>query len=593
MKKAHEWRRDLRDVPIPESIEQLEGRGGLPTLRIDGTLLHSQYRPEEEAQRFIDAADLDPARPVLVVGLGLGYHVLRLIDQGFNITVIEHDPAIAKLALDGPLSDINETDMLVGSVEDMVESEDFRSLVATNPTLLIHPASAKVTPEFSAAIENAIARCTLFGARLPIAVVGPMYGGSLPITQYLVRALERLGHNARYIDNSPGWPMYEAATASVKSKKANAQLSEMMLNTLNEWTYARVAEFEPAICIVLAQAPVMPQFAQRLRDRGIVTAYWFVENWRHMPYWEAIAPEYDYFFHIQPDSFPEKLDAAGCKHHAFVPTGCDPELHRPIVLSDADRSTFECELGFAGAGYRNRNHLFAGLTDYDLKLWGVDWQAPELQRCIQGGNTRFDNEDLVRIVSGAQININLHASATHNGVDPEYDAVNPRVFEVAACGGFQLSDACQGLDRFFDPESELPVYHDLQELRSRIDHYLAHPEEREAVAQCARERALRDHTYDVRAKAMLDAILETFGPRIAASGVRAERTVNDIRNAASANSALSSFLQPLPGETAFTLQGLAPYIGGIGEPWGEAEGIFAYLREMQSYSETLLASHEG
>ncbi len=367
----------------------------------------------------------------------------------------------------------------------------------------------------------------------------------------------------------------------------------MMLNTLNEWTYARVAEFDPALCIVIAQAPVLPQFARRLRERGIVTAYWFVENWRRMPYWEAVAPEYDYFFHIQPDSLTEKLNAIGCSHHACVPTGCDPELHRPVTLDDADQAEFGCELGFAGAGYRNRNHLFAGLTDYDLKLWGVDWHSPELQRFVQGGNQRFDNGDLVRIAQGAQINVNLHASATHTGVDSEYDAVNPRVFEIAACGGFQLSDACRGLDRYFDPGSELPIYENLQELRKQIDHYLARPEERDAIATRARARALKDHTYDVRAQVMLDAIIGTFGSQITASGIRAERTVQDMRDRVRENPALSEYLEAIPGETPFTLEGLDAHIGRFGESWGEAEGIFAYLREMRSYSETLLASQES
>jgi spore maturation protein CgeB len=584
MKKAHEWRHELRDIAIPDAIELVEGRNGFPTLRVGGAFLHSQYRPVEEAQRLIDSADLDPERPVLVIGLGLGYHVLTLIERNFDVTVIEHDLAIIKLALEGPLSHVDDLDIDTGTHED---------ITACKPQCLIHPASARAFPGFAAAIESGLAQSSLKGRRLPIAVVGPMYGGSLPIAQYLTRAFERLGHHARYIDNTPGWPMYEAATASVKSKKANAQLSEMMLNTMNEWTYARVAEFEPALCIVLAQAPVLPTFAQRLRDHGIASAFWFVENWRHMPYWESIAPEYDYFFHIQPESFPEKLNAIGCKHHAFIPTGCDPELHRPVTLNTVERAEFECEIGFAGAGYRNRNHLFAGLTDYDLKLWGVDWQASELQRYLQGGNKRFDNDDLIRIVAGSRINVNLHASAMHNGVDPGYDAVNPRVFEVAACGGFQLSDACQGLDQFFDPSTELPVYHDLQELRSQIDHYLAHPEERDAIASQARNRALRDHTYDIRAKAMLDAMLDTFGAQIAAAGTRAEHTVDNMQGRVTDNQPLSAFLNPIPNETPFTLEGLGPYIGRIGEPWGEAEGIFAYLREMRSYSETLLASHEG
>jgi spore maturation protein CgeB len=593
MKPAREWRRELADVAVPDSIALIEGRGGLPTLQLGDVYLHSRYRPEEEARRLIDSAELDPARPVVVVGLGLGYHVNELIERGFEVAVIEREPAIAKLALEGPLAKCDDIPIFIGEVEEIARDPAFAELAARDPQCLVHPPSARLAPQYADAAQNAFARAALEKIRLRIAVVGPMFGGSQPIARYLARAFERLGHHALLVDNAPGWPLYDAASKSLKSKKAAAQLANMMLNTMNEWTYARVAEFEPAICIVLAQSPVQPQFPERLRKHGIVTAYWFVENWRLMTYWESIATAYDYFFHIQPDSLTEKLDAAGCKHHAPVATGCDPELHRPITLNDSERAAYQCQLAFAGAGYRNRNHMLAGLTDYGLKIWGVDWHASELHRFVQGGNRRFDHEDFARIAAGADINLNLHASATHKGVDPEYDAINPRVFETAACGGFQLCDACQGLDRFFDLESELPVYRNLQELRERIDYFLDHPEERNAVAKRARERALRDHTYDRRAAEMLEHLIDAHGARIRQRCVHAEHTIADMIQRINADSPLGAFLAKLPADTPFTLDGLDPHIPGLGEPWSEAEGVFAYLRDMKRSSEALLDAFEG
>ena len=333
-----------------------------------------------------------------------------------------------------------------------------------------------------------------------------MYGGSMPIAKYLADALTRLGHHSLLIENATGLGLFQHIWLSMNGSPSQPRLINMHASLLEEWTYARMAELKPEICIVLAQAPVSPAFPERLRKLGIVSAYWFVENWRHMTYWRDIAPAYDGFFHVQPGEFERELDLAGCKLHAYVQTGCDPSVHRPVDLSDDERATFACDLSFAGAGYRNRAQLFQGLADYEFKIWGVGWDERVLARHVVSGDQFFSTETYMKIVSGSKINLNLHSSANHEGVDPTCDAVNPRVFEIAAAGGFQLCDPCGNLASLFDLENELPGYRDLGELRVKIDHYLAHPEERNLIARRARKRALAEHTYEHRAAQMLSFI---------------------------------------------------------------------------------------
>ena len=374
--------------------------------------------------------------------------------------------------------------------------------------------------------------------------------------------------------------------------QAGAQLGGMLVNLLGEWSYVRVAEFDPNICIVLAQAPVGPEWPARLARRGIATAYWFVENWRHMTYWRDLAGRYDCFFHIQPGEFEEHLGTAGCSNHAYVQTACDPDVHHPATLSSDEQSQYECDISFAGAGYRNRNLLFQGLTDYRLKLWGVEWSARELQRFVARPDARFDSEAFCRIVAGSKININLHSSATHSGVDPRCDAINPRVFEIAACGGFQLCDPCKGLETLVDFEREVPVYRDLAELRSRIDYYLARPDERAAFAARARSRVLGEHTYVHRARQMLDFILERHGARIQAKGVRVQRTVGEVAERVGHDTPLGRYLATLPPDRLFTQETINESIPVLGTKLDYPEALFAYLREMRTSSEQLLAMFE-
>jgi len=587
MRPAREWREELRSVPSGD-VERIEGRGGEPTIRVGDVFLHSRYRPREEAARLVDSATLDPDRPVLVVGLGLGYHVRELVGRDMAVAVVEPSPAVAKLAVESILSD-SDVPLGIGSPDEIAATEAFQRFAARLPQVLVHPPTARIAPSFAEAIAALASKTALSQQRLTVAVVGPIYGGSLPIAGYLERAFQRLGHSAIRVDNSIAWDVFNAVRTSVRNRHAMGQLSSLLTNTLSEWCYARVIESQCDVCIVLAQAPVGPSLPARLAKEGIVSGFWFVENWRHLTYWQDIAKHYDYFFHIQPGEFDQKLDEVGCSNHAAIMTACDPEIHKPVVLTEEERATtYGCDISFAGAAYVNRVEMFRALTDYDFKIWGVDWHAPELQPLVCGGGKRFSPEEFCKIVAGSKINLNLHSSTTHFGVDPRCDAINPRVFEIAACGGFQLCDPCLGLETLFDFDSELPAYRDRAELRTLIGHYLAAPDEGARIARNARARVLRDHTYEKRAQQMLDCLIGTHGGRILRKGVRIQRTVAEMAVRVGVDSPLGQFLKTLPPDLLFTHENINEQINVRKPPLTYPEKVFAYLQEVRNSAEMLM-----
>ncbi|MFP4501913.1 MAG: glycosyltransferase [Candidatus Hydrogenedentota bacterium] len=587
MKPARAWKDDLAATAPDPRIVVEPGRRGKPTLRVGDLYLHSRYDPAREANQLIESAQLDTGRPILVGGLGLGYHVQALRARGAEVFVIEPDANVARAAIvAGPMAG-DDTPLWIGDIEAVAQEEEFRKLATRMPQLLLHPPTTRLHPQFADAVRAALARAALGNTHLSVAVVGPMYGGSLPITKYLADAFTGLGHRTLHVDNATGWPLYEATTNSVRNETIQGQLTNMLTNFLGEWSFTRVAEFQPDICIVMAQAPTGKDFAARLRKRGIVTAFWFVENWRHMPYWKQVALEYDYFFHIQPGVFEQELDAIGCVNHAFVQTGCDPKVHRPVDLTTEEAAEYGCHLSFAGAGYPNRNNLFRGLTDYDFKIWGVNWTDPALAPLLQRPGQRFNTEEFMKMVAGATINLNLHASTRAEGVDPKCDAVNPRVFEIAAAGGFQLCDPCLGIENHFDLEHELPTYTDLKSLRAQIDYYLANPDTRRTVAQRAQERALRNHTYTQRAQQMLDHILARHGAALLKRGVKVHRTIGEMAEKVGAHTQLGSYLAQLPPNMLFThdhIKELLPL--GIARDTYPAR-LFTYMTEVRGIAEKL------
>jgi spore maturation protein CgeB len=84
--------------------------------------------------------------------------------------------------------------------------------------------------------------------------------------------------------------------------------------------------------------------------------------------------------------------------------------------------------------------------------------------------------------------------------------VNPRTFEIAACGAFQLVDYRSELPDVFTPGEEIVCFRDLEELRNQIGYYLEHPDERRRIAEKARSRVLKEHTYQARMETMLSFI---------------------------------------------------------------------------------------
>lgn len=589
MKPFRDWTEELAALPRGGALELIAGRGGQPTLKAGNVYLHSRYNPREEAVRLVDSAALDPKRPILIVGLGLGYHVAELASRGAkHVAVLEPDAAVASAAIEaGTLGDIDFL-LGLGDIETISATEGFRAFAARLPQVFVHPPTLRVHPEFCGAAVDALTKQALSNRRLHIAVVGPMYGGSLPIAGYIERAFRKLGHQTLLVDPSSAWPLYGTVTKTVRTKQASAQLGAMLTNVLSEWSYARVAEFAPDVCLVMAQAPVSPVFPLRLIKEGIVTAFWYVENWRHLPYWREIAPYYDYFFHIQPGEFEQQLADAGSPAQAYIQTACDPECHKPVTLTEDEKREFDCDISFAGAGYRNRIQMFCGLTDYRFKIWGVDWPTRVLQSLLCRPEQRFTSETFAQIAAGSRINLNLHSSTTHDGVDPKCDAINPRVFEIAACGGFQLCDPCIGLETLFDFDTELPVYHDLDELRGKIDYYLAHPEERARIAARARERVLRDHTYENRARQMLDCIIARYGVRMLHKGVRVQRTCGEMLERVAPETPLAQYLARLPQDMMFTHDNVNTRLPRGCVQMTEPEKLFVYLRELREFAETLI-----
>jgi spore maturation protein CgeB len=89
-----------------------------------------------------------------------------------------------------------------------------------------------------------------------------------------------------------------------------------------------------------------------------------------------------------------------------------------------------------------------------------------------------------------------------------------RIFEVPLCGALLLCDANPYVDRFFTPFREYVPFADYEQLIDACRHYLAHEDERRAIAAAGSRKANRCYTARVFWDALFARVLppETGDP---------------------------------------------------------------------------------
>ncbi len=348
---------------------------------------------------------------------------------------------------------------------------------------------------------------------LRILVVLPFYGGSLPIGNYCVQALRHLGHSVEVFEA----PLFYTAFTAMKSLRITTdrldQLEGAFLQNISQAILAQVESFEPDMVLALAQAPMSRQLLRRLEKMQIPTAMWFVEDHTVFSYWRAFAPLYSVFAVIQKDPFLQALEEVGQKNALYLPMAALPSFHAPQALSLGEQKTFGADVAFLGAGYPNRRLAFKPLTKYpNFKIWGTEWDgASQLMRHVQQGGARVSAEDSVKIYNATKVNLNLHSSVQTSTVITEGDFVNPRTFELASIGAFQLVDKRSLMAELF-PEEMLATFESLDEMYAKVEYYLQNEEERHAMAQKAQVHVHTEHSYEKRMQCLLEYVEKTCGP---------------------------------------------------------------------------------
>jgi spore maturation protein CgeB len=263
-----------------------------------------------------------------------------------------------------------------------------------------------------------------------------------------------------------------------------------------------VEHFSPSLILVIMGNQVSPKTIERVRQRTAAPIVcWCQDQMTTLGRQYLLGAEYDIVF--VKDRYLQDLFSRMIRSTSFyyLPEACNPQVHRTVPLSDAEREYFGCDVMIAGSLYYYRQEILRVLDEFDLKVFGYspDWLVYRLHRPRMRREVFCD--DKARAARAARVALNpLHYA--------EVDALNCRAFELAGCGAFQICTSKPVVAEHFAPGLEIETFASWEELREKIHHYLQNPAEAAAIAKRGQDRAHRDHTYVRR----LEEIFQVVSP---------------------------------------------------------------------------------
>ena len=241
-----------------------------------------------------------------------------------------------------------------------------------------------------------------------------------------------------------------------------------------------------------------------IRAMGIRTAIWFADDPYVTEDTVTIAPRYDAVLTHELNTV-QLYKRLGCQSVHYMPLAVHPGLFKPMRVEEKYRS----DICFIGQAFWNRVELLDSLAPYLAGkrvfiaggLWDRMKNYAKLKPFIRMG--WLPVEESIQYYNGAKIVINMHRT-TVAGIDNRNIlnipglSINPRTYEISACGTLQITDQREDLPLYYQSGLELETFQSAEELRAKIEHYLSHEEERRTMALRGLRRTLRDHTFTTR-----------------------------------------------------------------------------------------------
>ena len=520
-----------------------------------------------EAQGLVDRLGFDGAGIVVILGLGLGYHIAPLLSRfpDTRLIIVEALASCEELTREQGIVTLDaERITCISGQSSTVALQRISELqiAAGMPklTLFALPAAVAALPDYYLPVQEKLEtgiRLDLPGRLRHQRFTGAerrvlLFDCGYLLTREVAAALEGLGHAVHRLHFTSLTPV-----------------GQLMADLVGA-----IASFRPDFCLTINhlgfdEGGEIARFLDAIR---LPAASWFVDSPDLIVkgFDRNVTPHTSLF--IWDQSYFDSMLQSGFESVTYLPLGTDPDLFRLIPRTAPELAGFSARVGFVGnsmtvplqdsldkidpalhplaeilgrrmSTMRGRfGQVMAELEPGERQLVSrlntreqldfekaVTWQATLLYRlgCIdrlrdfrpvihgdKGWRSLLSGEftlrppltyyhDLPFFYNACTVNFN--ATSLQMGT-----AVNQRLFDCPLCGGFLLTDHQEAIEGLFEVGTEVITYREEEEITDLVRFYLENNTARERIAAKGRERVLAQHTYHHRLRTLIETMEQRY-----------------------------------------------------------------------------------
>jgi len=198
----------------------------------------------------------------------------------------------------------------------------------------------------------------------------------------------------------------------------------------------------------------------------------------------------------------------------YIQHAYNPEVHTPTPRPDEPAAAAH-DVVFVGTGFQERIEWLDSVdwTGIDLGLYG-SWtllhSRSKLRKYVRAGIT--NNAATAALYRKAKIGVNFFRQSLGFGRDAKRittaESLNPRSYELAACGCFHISDYRAEVPEIFG--DLVPTFKTGKELETVVRSWLADDHGRQQISEQL-PTAVKSHSWAARASQMAAVIAEQVG----------------------------------------------------------------------------------
>ena len=319
-------------------------------------------------------------------------------------------------------------------------------------------------------------------------------------------ALRRAGCDVKDIDIQTLMPQWRQPSNRVITRLLRSRI----IREYNDLILESALQFHPDIVLAFKGAFVNSSTLDALRSSGVALYNYYPDtspsaHGRHLA---SSIRAYDCVFYTKKFWGTSVPDGLGGRHMVYVPHGYDADVHRPLPLDSKDTQLYGNKVLLVAGHTPEKEHLLSELMrfrpDIDLQIYGPRWtefsRSPNLRICTRG--VPLYGSQYSKAIAAAAVCLGI-MSGKVRGVT-QGDETTTRSFEIPACGGFMLHERTSELLEQYEEGHEVACFGSVEELAEKIDYYLAHPEERKAIAHAGHLRCVPAYSYDRRMAEILN-----------------------------------------------------------------------------------------